>query len=227
MTAFTLKIIAMICMSIDHIGAVNPQFLSRDTINILRVIGRLSFPIFFLLIIEGFKYTSDIKKYIKSLYTFGLISAIPFYMAFGTPLNVFFTLGSIVFMLDLLSKTEDKKEKRNIFFKFFILNIACDWGAFSIPTAYLLHKRIYDKKFVTTFMPIYLSIMVFIGFTIIKFIFNSSVITIFLFSVPLLFSIPLLKLYNGEVGIKLKGLKKYFFYIFYPLHLIIITLLFK
>ncbi|MDF2537691.1 MAG: putative rane protein [Herbinix sp.] len=81
MTSTTLKIIAIITMLIDHIGAI----LIRDN-NIynlvFRSIGRIAFPIFAFLIVEGFYYTKNVKKYLLRLGLFALISEIPFDIAF-------------------------------------------------------------------------------------------------------------------------------------------------
>ena len=104
----TLKIIAVITMLIDHIGAIllEPYIMSQPTIPpallgvdmILRFIGRVAFPIFIFLLIEGFVHTHDRKKYGIHLFIFALLSEIPFNMALnGTwraPFyqNVIFTL---------------------------------------------------------------------------------------------------------------------------------------
>ena len=74
LSTFWLKIIAIICMTIDHIGVCLGTvykngsyylsgFMSFDTYNVLRIIGRIAFPIFCYLIVEGFFHTSDLKKY--------------------------------------------------------------------------------------------------------------------------------------------------------------------
>ena len=68
-----LKIIAIVTMIIDHIG-----YLLGDNYFYLRYIGRLSFPIFLFLIVEGYFKTKNYKKYIIRLITIALISEIPF-----------------------------------------------------------------------------------------------------------------------------------------------------
>ena len=139
-TGATLKWIAIITMLIDHIGAAilepyaEMQMMTYGTSNLwildglLRGIGRLAFPIFIFLMVEGFYYTHDRKKYFFRMVLFSLISEIPFDMAFQRTLsmgwsqkiplmdfnsqNVFFTLtlGFLAIWLtdNILSLTEKK-----------------------------------------------------------------------------------------------------------------------
>ena len=115
----TLKIIAIITMLIDHIGAgvlgrllvvrgmnevadLNAWIDANSTLVItyqmMRFVGRLAFPIFCFLLIEGFEHTHDVKKYALRLLSFCLISEIPFDLLFNGKIlefgyqNVFFTL---------------------------------------------------------------------------------------------------------------------------------------
>ncbi len=93
MSRFQLKILAIVTMLVDHTGAILfPQF------PVLRIIGRISFPIFAFLISEGLLHTSNVKKYLWRLFLFALISEVPFDLAFYGQLfhpqrqNIFFTL---------------------------------------------------------------------------------------------------------------------------------------
>src|SRR5699024_2332190 len=93
LSGFQLKCIAILSMALDHTGAVLfPQEIW------LRCAGRLAFPVFCFLIVEGFVHTHDVYRYMARLGVFALISEIPYDLAFrGVCLefayqNVFFTL---------------------------------------------------------------------------------------------------------------------------------------
>ena len=132
MSNFTLKIIAIICMLIDHVGYIcqagfggnHPYIAIFDS---MRCVGRIAFPLFVFLVATGCQHTHDIKKYIRSLFIFALISEIPFdifvngagsIQQYNAPRiytfmsqNVFFTLllGAIgVYFYQKISKTKFK-----------------------------------------------------------------------------------------------------------------------
>ena len=73
MSAFGLKIIAIITMIIDHLGyAIFGEF------SFFNYIGRIAFPIFAFQISEGYIHTKNLKKYFLRLFLFAIISQIPF-----------------------------------------------------------------------------------------------------------------------------------------------------
>jgi len=92
-SADALKIIAVISMLTDHIG-----YVLFPGVMWLRIIGRLAFPIYCFLLVEGAVHTKNIGRYLLRLGAFALISEIPFDLAFKRSLfyphyqNVFFTL---------------------------------------------------------------------------------------------------------------------------------------
>ena len=131
LTGNTLKLIAIFTMLIDHIGAavIEAGILSSNDMArmmailetergmqwyladiVLRLIGRLAFPIFCFLLVEGFTHTGNEAKYARNLLLFALISEIPFDLAFFGRLffpgaqNVYFTLFLGVEMMCFLKK---------------------------------------------------------------------------------------------------------------------------
>ena len=127
-----LKTIACITMLVDHIGAscieaglLLPELETGEVSGgawdqlslfqldrVLRFTGRLAFPIFCFLLVEGFVHTRDVKKYVRRLFLFALISEVPFDLAFfRTPFaldhqNVYWTLALGVLAMAGLKRFE-------------------------------------------------------------------------------------------------------------------------
>ena len=111
----TLKILAMVTMLIDHIGAavllrylldIRSHVASIDAYNqlvtlyqVLRGIGRIAFPIYCFLLVEGFQKTRNLKKYIMRLGIFAVIAEVPFDLCFTSRA---FSLSHQSVMLTLL-----------------------------------------------------------------------------------------------------------------------------
>ncbi len=205
---FVLKCIAMICMLIDHTGAVLfPQYLG------LRMVGRLAFPIYCFLLVEGAMHTTNIRKYEQRLFLFALISEVPFDLAFygGTSWahqNVFFTLFLGVLAIDLAQCIRNKLSVIIIFFLMIIVAelLHTDYGGSGIVFI-LCYYLLYEKKVLKQAM------FVLENF----FLYRVGVQLYASFAV-----VPML-LYNGKKGPSMK----YLFYVFYPGHLLILYLIVK
>lgn len=216
MSSFVLKIIAVITMLIDHSG-----YLIFGNFSFMNYIGRLAFPIFAFLITEGFVHTSNLKKYFLRLLIFAVISQIPFMLLFPSStelsLNILFTLSLGLLALTVYNKVKNK-------YLGFIFVILCsvlaqflhfDYGWFGIAIIYIFY--IFKNK------KIYMN-MLFMFTTFINYIYyfaktsRTEYLLIFLFCTLSL--IPI-NWYNGKKGKNIK----YFLYIFYPLHLIVLYLI--
>lgn len=108
-TSFSLHIMAMAFMLCDHLwGTIIP---GNDW---LTCIGRLTFPIFAFMIVEGYFHTKSMKKYVQRLLLFAVISEIPFNLVMGS--RLFFpihqnVLWSFLISIGLIHWNETVKEK--------------------------------------------------------------------------------------------------------------------
>ena len=120
MSAEVLKLIALLSMLIDHIGAALVSSPSQ-LYTVCRKVGRLAFPIFAFFIVEGFIHTKNIKKYLFRLGIFALLSEIPYDLAFHDRFfdfsgqNVLFTFFIAVLYL--------YREKNFEFIKYFFASM--------------------------------------------------------------------------------------------------------
>ena len=227
-----LKTIACITMLVDHIGAscieaglLLPE-LERGEVSggawdqlslfqldrVLRFTGRLAFPIFCFLLVEGFVHTRDVKKYVRRLFLFAFISEVPFDLAFFcTPFaldhqNVYWTLALGVLAMALMQKFQDAEG--NIAWKGRLAALGCvvlaqllqtDYGAIGVALIVALYLTRNNRKY-----------QCIIG----------AVMMLFELTAPLAF--VLIWFYNGQRG-RCPQWVKWAFYGFYPVHLSILA----
>ena len=118
---FILKIIALIFMTIDHVGVFLPSSPLQFT---FRVLGKIALPIFIYTTLEGCKKTKDIKKYMLRLgvmsifmYIAIVIAQLILYFTNGYLLvfqNIFFTLLNLVFIYYLFFVNKNKNKRRMV-----------------------------------------------------------------------------------------------------------------
>ncbi|MDW2796996.1 TraX family protein [Clostridium boliviensis] len=233
-TGNALKMIAIITMLIDHIGAVviengilkyqNPLLMQTILATpegarwsiidfVLRTIGRIAFPIFCFLLVEGFLHTRDVKKYGIRLLVFALISEIPFDLAVFDSWfhpgyqNVFFTLLIGLWVLVWYQKAMGDPLRQ-----FLAIGAGCgasillksDYNIYGIVLILIIYIFRDNKKLQAVFTGI-----------------TSALISVSCFGAGALSLVPI-HMYNGKKG---ERNLKYLFYWFYPLHLILLYIL--
>lgn len=250
----TLKIIACITMLIDHItaGIMLPVVrsglyhgdLTIDQLNkiymFLRGVGRTAFPIFCFLLVEGFMHTRSRLRYALSLLLFGIISEIPFDLIFYAEddifninvvealesngyllmnqCNVYFTLLLgllVIWAMDSVSKLCQEKG----------LHILITWACYVVigllgcGVAYKINSDydVWGIVLITIFYLLrrYEFVRILVGY------FFISQLSIEYWAFP---GFILMALYNHKRGRNLGNLK-YFFYVFYPVHLTLIYII--
>ena len=231
LTSFKLKMIALFCMTCDHIGYVLcHKGLMQD---VFRGVGRLSFPLFAFLLAEGFYYTSNRLKYAIRLGVFAIISEVPFdYMRFKSffymgKQNIFFSLfiGFVaIWLIDRIRKYEVYYPKK-LLDRYGLQNM-------NIIAELIVMIVSFGVAWVMRCDYSYAGIILIIAFYAFRGMPLLTLVANLFFNMGLfgwlnlqwwgaLSAIPI-AFYNGKPGCKKL---KYFFYIYYPLHMLVIVLL--
>lgn len=234
-----LKWIALITMAIDHIGAIigADVFAAWNLLwlyHVLRVIGRIAFPIFAFFIAEGWHYTSNRKRYALLILLFAIITQPIYYFALNEnifDLNILFTFLFAILMFILIDQMK-KDSGMAIFYSVlmvgilavvFILDstgITVSYGIYGVllPTLFYV---LYNAKFKYHKILLWaLAALLMIAHWLFYFLLSTKDFFAYT-SLFTLLALPLLACYNGEKG---KHSPKWLFYIFYPAHLLIIYL---
>jgi hypothetical protein len=227
LTSNTIKIIAIVAMTVDHIAwTFFPHYSLDAPILFMKIIGRLTAPIMMFFVAEGYYHTKNIKRYIFRLFVFAIISHFAYAIAFDKYFipfkNSLFDQTSIIWALMLgliaLAIRESKTLKIKIWQKHILIFIII-WMAFpadwSAPAALaVLYMGISHGNFKKQMI----SLIICIGlYSIVYAIFLN--IAYGILQMLIVLAIPILYQYNGQSG-KWRGMK-WFFYIYYPAHMII------
>ena len=230
-----IKYIAIILMLMDHIIQVFPV-VTGLTYDFLDSLSHFTFITMCFFLVEGFYYTSSRKNYVKRILIFAAISEIPYCLAFSDDkiiyfvcLNIFFNLGM---SLGILWVLDEKKNYRYIYIiGCFIISFICDWMFFGpIFTLLFYWARNNKKRLALSYIIAALSfglISSSLPYILISPDTTSLAIRDFFISMIgiALSGFFILFLYNGKKMDGLKKFNKWFFYIFYPTHLLIIGLI--
>ncbi len=236
LTMFLLKIIAILSMLASHISIVFSNDLPQTTLAWMYYFGRLAFPIFAFSVANGWSRTHNKLFYVLRIAIMAILSQIPFaitlkgvtyagiYKTFiSTNLNIGFTFllsAACLVIYDLLRKIEFPKPVALICailpalaFEF-LTPFHVDYGYRGVALILVMHALMNDKP------------IMFLSASAVLAWMSASIgvpnITIRAdIWIAYLISLILIMLYNGNRGAR----AKYLFYIFYPLHMIVLYLL--
>ena len=211
-----LKLIALLTMTVDHVG-----MLLFPKVIILRIVGRLAFPIFAYMVAEECRYTRSLPKYLGSIAGVAFLCQIVSYIATRSlEQSILVTFSLSVLLIILLQKATSK---RNI----------VSWGLFVFATVIVFVATELAPKWLSVrsfsvdygFMGVMLPVCVYAAENKKARLAVSAVCLCVMASSmwpgqwAALLALPLLMLYNGRRG---KWKMKWLFYFYYPLHLAII-----
>jgi hypothetical protein len=209
-----LKWIAITTMTIDHVGAI-----LYPELDVLRWIGRLSFPLFAYLLMLGLQSTRNVKNYFIRLFIFAFISQVPFFLAVdNTPFeafNIFFTLA-----FGLLFVHFFKKGSPVAFIPLLLsLVIPVDYGVYGIAVIGCMYLLLTNPK---------IGVLALVGLNALFLVpINSQILSLAALPIILMHQSGYLSItrINPDKPFKIPLWRKYFFYVFYPLHLSLLYLI--
>ncbi len=222
-----LKLLAIVAMLVDHIAWT---FVPTESVTafLMHTFGRLTAPIMCFFIAEGYCHTRNLGKYVMRLAVFSVISswAYSFYESGGT--MQFYGFGMIyTLFLGLLAIHVWNQREWLTGIRILLIGILCicsllgDWPMVGVlwPLFFYIYRDDAKKKFTSFSIVGALEASTFV----VMFWGNWGMVLAMLCQFAVLLAVPILKCYNGELG-KHRGMK-WLFYIFYPLHLIILGLI--
>ena len=227
----TLKLMAIVAMALDHIAwtLLDPQLTTLDltvfpqlpTLASLQAnpriyilsylfhfIGRITFPLMLFFLAEGITHTRNFRRYAMRLFLFALLSEIPYDLAFSgmafdyTDQNVFFTLFFCLIAMYAIRKLRKDPPLAVAVVTFCAVGawlLQSDYGFKGVLMACVM-ELLHEQK-------------------TLSYLFGSLIVTPFSpCEITALSALPAVHAYNGQRGWRLK----YFFYIFYPAHLLLL-----
>lgn len=243
MNGFIIKLIAILSMTVDHLFKLAPEIpemlpsfafsfcgVPIDFPQILIIFGRLAFPLFAFEAAEACTHTKNFPKYLRRLLIFALISELPFdFMFYGginfAHQNVLWTLlfGALaIFMYQKLKVAPPLN-----FIVVMLIAVACyfckaDYCAIGVILIFALYISKKPVSLILVFAIFCFDYFYNRGLlSAIRDVNVSNIVTLSLYLGATLLSIPIMSSYNGKKGLGLK----WFFYIYYPLHILILGLI--
>ncbi len=239
LSTMALKIIAIICMVIDHIAFYFEDSIDTGLCLVMRVIGRLAMPIFLFLIINGFFKTKNLKRYILRLFRLAVFTQLVIWILgvinynvidsfnsyINTNINIVFSFVLILILIKSIN--EIMAQRKHVFMNSIVMLII-----------YLIYIAFNMNPFITIDYDInlmFLAIIYYVAFSFknnniniynviltigIVFIAVLSSIDLFMM-LGMIFVIPILLLYNEKEGYKSLKLQSLFYSIFPIQHFIL------
>ncbi len=233
---FTLKLIAVFAMTVDHVAWAVVPF---DSVlgQIMHVVGRFTIPIMCFAIVEGYIHTGNITKYAIRLLIFGIVSATPFYMFFGSMYgyrqNIIIDL-LIALLTIMIAANENNSLSAKIIAIICLGIISMLLGGWPIlPMVYVLIFYFFRENFKQKCILFVIATVATVAVIALFSLINTSAHVVNvdwkwydkLYLLGFVLPLSLLYFYNGEKGGN--RFSSEFFYVYYPAHLLILSVAFS
>lgn len=232
-----IKMIAILAMTIDHIAwLLYPGYAKGFVPIVLHLIGRITCPVMCYFIAEGYHYTKSVRKYTHRLFIFALLSHfayvfasadfadwksfIPFYR--GSALNQTSVMWALAWGLVMLRVVDGNRIKNNrmkaiVVVLICLISFPSDWSCVASLCILAFGTNRGNLKKQTMWMLLYTAIYAMVYFFAVDKIYG-------LLQMGVVLSVPIIGMYNGQRGKnqRINRFMKWLFYIYYPLHLLVI-----
>ena len=145
-----LKLIAIIAMTIDHLTWLAfPGCQKIWYVMLLHIVGRLTAPIMWFFIVEGYNHTHNLKKYLIRLCLFAFISHFAYCLAFGISFipnsifngtSVMWSLAWAVALLAIFDSEINEKLKVLLMILIFVITFPSDWSCIAVFSIIFMNK---------------------------------------------------------------------------------------
>ena len=228
LTRDAIKMIAMLTMFFNHFSHV---FLTAGTYpaEFLKGIGYFTAPVMCYFLVEGFYYTHSRRKYGERLLIFAGISQVPYMMAFDfSQLNMIFTLFICFMILVIQDKMMVSKWRIPLTLILLVLSVYSDWAILAPVFTIWFHAAWGNRKKMVQAYGI--GAVLFAAFNYASYAETlpaaQALLHALLSAIGIIVSgIIIICFYNGKKSEKAPKFSKWFFYIFYPAHLLILSLI--
>lgn len=227
LTSNQIKGIAIAAMTIDHLAwTLFPGYDTRWFVLLAHIIGRLTAPIMWFFLAEGYYHTRSVKRYALRLFLLAFLSHFAYNFCFGIPLipNRIFNQTSVAWslawglvMLWIFDSTDWKDWQKLLTIAFVcLITFPSDWSCVAAMAVLFLGLNRGNFKAQMAWLMIWSLV-----YAVVYFLFLDQVYGVIQLFTCL--SIPLLRSYNGQRG-HYRGMGK-LFYAYYPVHLFLLGLL--
>lgn len=230
-----LKLLAIIAMVVDHTAWGFVDFMSPLG-QIMHIFGRFTLPIMCFFIVEGYRHTSNLRNYLTKMAAFATLSFFPFYIFFhqeyGYRQNIIFDLLLALIALCIADNKALPKITKGILIACLIGISLFIGGWVVMPIVYVL-VFYYGKDFKTKAKWFIICTLIMETVLITAIILNQQyhfsmydwTVQERLYLLGFVFALIPLYFYNGKLGEKKTLFSSYFFYVFYPLHFLVLSAL--
>ena len=225
MTRDAIKYLAIVAMTLDHIAYI---FLDPQTLlyRLFLCIGTFTGPVMIYFLIEGYFYTHDVRGYAKRLLLFALLAQLPFSLAIGGFFgNMLFTLLICLGALYVHDHVTDGGLRKILYVLLFFASLFTDWNFLSVPLVLFLRPAFHpaEPRFYVDPAEQRRSMLKCVAYFIVVSCLTKGMLEGVMEALGMVLGFVCIAcFYNGEQERSHRQLHKYFFYIYYPAHLLVL-----